>query len=258
MSDILRTTFGYKERASQDKLGRYPEKVHVMAMPERRYLWTSRILTIFSCLSLCLTIMFASTIYLLVPQKRVKPRLLTIDNKFNSLKLVERFEVNTAVTDLVADMLVAEYMQLRHTIINDVEEMERRWGKSRKLFWYSGPASYAPFELEAKYNMQLLKLKGLTRKIKINWLTPTTRGLWLVEFYTYDYLPELEKPIVNIWRATLRVGYGSVPFKTKNDVMYNPYGFQVYNYSVAYRGTPEASESYLKEAKKYTEELYRR
>lgn len=114
MSDILRTTFGYKERKSKDKLGRYPEKVHIMAMPERRYLWTSRILVIFSCLSLCLTIMFASTIYLLIPQKHSAPRLLKIDNKFNSLQLVENFETNILVTDLVADMMVAEYLELRN------------------------------------------------------------------------------------------------------------------------------------------------
>ena len=40
MLDIFQTIFKYREKKSPDQLGFYPEKVHVSAMPERRYLWT--------------------------------------------------------------------------------------------------------------------------------------------------------------------------------------------------------------------------
>ena len=66
MLDILRTVFKYREKQSPDKLGLYPEQVHVQAMPERRYLWTSRFLVITACLSICLSMMLAMTIFLLL------------------------------------------------------------------------------------------------------------------------------------------------------------------------------------------------
>ena len=69
MFDIFHTIFKYKEKESPDVLGLYPERVHVTAMPERRYLWTSRILVIIASMSICINIMLASTIYLLLPQR---------------------------------------------------------------------------------------------------------------------------------------------------------------------------------------------
>ena len=73
MLEIFNTVFKYKEKQSPDQLGFYPERVHVNAMPERRYLWTSRVLVILACLSICLNMMLAATIYLLLPQRTVQP-----------------------------------------------------------------------------------------------------------------------------------------------------------------------------------------
>ena len=73
MFDIFKTIFKYKEKESPDKLGKYPEAVHVNAMPERRYLWTSRILVIISSISISLSMMLASTVYLLLPQRGAAP-----------------------------------------------------------------------------------------------------------------------------------------------------------------------------------------
>ena len=66
MFEIFNTIFKYKEKQSPDQLGLYPERVHVEAMPERRYLWTSRVLVILSCLSISFNMMLAATIYLLL------------------------------------------------------------------------------------------------------------------------------------------------------------------------------------------------
>ena len=73
MFEIFHTIFKYREKESPDKLGLYPERVHVNAMPERRYLWTSRILVILAAISMSINMMLALTVYLLVPKERVSP-----------------------------------------------------------------------------------------------------------------------------------------------------------------------------------------
>ena len=110
MFDIFQTIFKYKEKASPDKLGFFPEKVHVEAMPERRYLWTSRILVIISCMSICFSMILACTIYLLLPQRGAYPRLLQTNPHFSQLELTERQERSIPVQDLLAEKYIEEYI----------------------------------------------------------------------------------------------------------------------------------------------------
>ena len=73
MNVFFSKLFRYREKKSPDVLGLYPERVHIEAMPERRYLWTSRIMVIAGVFSICITIMLALTVYVLLPQKNASP-----------------------------------------------------------------------------------------------------------------------------------------------------------------------------------------
>lgn len=99
--------------------------------------------------------------------------------------------------------------------------------------------------------------KSLQRDVEIEWIKPLAKGLWQVQFRTLDYLPEYDYPVINIWRATMRISYVKIPFIKREDGILNPYGFLVNNFSLAYHGTPETSAHYLETAKKVTEELYK-
>ena len=89
MVSILGTLFKYKEKESPDVLGYFPERVHVDAFPERRYLWTSRFLVMLTCLSICFNMLIACIIYLLLPEQHVQPRLFVLDNDVNQVKVLE-------------------------------------------------------------------------------------------------------------------------------------------------------------------------
>ena len=231
MSEIFNTIFKYKEKQSPDKLGLYPERVHVEAMPERRYLWASRVLVILSCLSISLNMMLAATIYLLLPQRTVYPRLFQINKYFSMLEQVQPAEINFPVSDLITEEHITEY------IARDV---------------------YDDFaKNDVQNNIMQFREKSLQRDVEIEWIKPLAKGLWQVQFKTLDYLPEYDYPVINIWRATLRISYVKIPFIRRDDGVLNPYGFLVNNFSLAYHGTPETSAHYLETAKKVTEELYK-
>lgn len=79
----------------------------------------------------------------------------------------------------------------------------------------------------------------MQRDVEIEWIKPLAKGLWQVQFRTLDYLPEYDYPVINIWRATMRISYVKIPFIKREDGILNPYGFLVNNFSLAYHGTPE-------------------
>ena len=108
MFEIFNTIFKYKEKQSPDQLGLYPERVHVEAMPERRYLWTSRVLVILTCLGISFNMMLAATIYLLLPQRTVYPRLFQINKYFSMLEQVQPAEINYPVSDLITEEHITE------------------------------------------------------------------------------------------------------------------------------------------------------
>ena len=168
MFEIFHTIFKYREKESPDKLGLYPERVHVNAMPERRYLWTSRILVILAAISMSINMMLALTVYLLVPQKSVYPRLLQINKYFSELELVQQDEVYTRATDLLAEQHITDYIILRNTITNDYDELLARWGPGEIVYWFSArPVFEAFYRGDVQHNIMQFKEKGLQRFVKV-------------------------------------------------------------------------------------------
>ena len=257
MLDILQTVFKYREKESPDVLGAFPERVHTRAMPERRYLWTSRILVIFACISICFSMMLASTIYLLLPQRGAYPRLLQPNNYFSQLELTDVLEKNVSAQDLIAEQYIEEYIMLRHVISNDYDELVTRWAPGSRLYWLSTRAVFQNFTTnDAQNNIMQFRMRSLVRMVEVEWIRPMTKGLWQAQFITMDYYPGREIPIVSIWRAYLRVAFTSPKFKDKNQRMFNPFGFMVLNYSLAYIGSPDEPVSYLNTAKEVRTKVY--
>jgi len=257
MFEILHAFFKHKEKESPDKLGLYPEMVHVNAMPERRYLWTSRIVVILASISMCINMMLAMTVYLLIPQKTVYPRLLLINKYFSQLELVPYNEVRTRATDLLAEQYIRDYITLRNSITNDYDELLARWGVGEIVYWTSTKDVYDTFyKSDVQHNMLLFKEKGLQRFVKIEWVRPLTLGLWQAQYITMDIVPGVEKIDTKIWRATMRISFVKFPFPKKEDQIKNPFGFIVNNYSLSYVGTPESSAHYLERARSNFDNKY--
>ncbi|MBQ8870835.1 MAG: hypothetical protein IJ019_05615 [Alphaproteobacteria bacterium] len=251
MIEIFHTLFKYKEKESPDQIGAYPEKVHVEAFPERRYLWTSRLLVMFSVLSICFNMMLASTIYLMLPQLSVYPTFYSINDYFSQIEVVQKSEVVFPVSDLITEKYIDEYLNLRFSIVGNVRDMKRRWAAGSAFYWYQTPDVYAQFiATDLVSAMTQYQKKKLQRYIEVQWIRPLSRGLWYAQFKSYDFLPDKEKPVVTYWRATMRVMYANLKFNDRSKRMLNPYGFLVSNFSLAYHGAEGGVESYMETARK--------
>lgn len=257
MLDIFQTIFKYREKKSPDKLGFYPEKVHVNAMPERRYLWTSRLLVIISCLSISFSMMLASAIYVLLPQRGAYPQLLQTNRYFSQLEMVDVQERAMPVQDLIAEQYIEEYIMLRHVISNDYDELVARWSPGSELYWLSGRSVFQNFATnDVQNNIMQFRMRAMTRLVEVEWIRPMTRGLWQAQFITMDYYPGEEVPLINIWRAYMRIVFTNINFNNRDQRRFNPFGFMVLNYSLSYIGTPDEPQSYLNTARDVRNQNY--
>lgn len=246
MFEILSTVFKYKEKESPDKLGLYPERVHVSAMPERRYLWVSRLLVIFTFLSICLNAMLALGIYLMLPQISAHPRFFQINRYFSRLEPVLPAEIAIPATSLIIENYIGNYIMLRYMISDNREEMNERWGPNSIIAFYSIPQVWNDFnENDKVYFTYLSESRGINRRVSIDWIRPLASGLWSVQFRTLDFFPRTSVPDVNIWRSTIRVAFRNIAWKNKEDAVLNPYGFTITSYSLAFFGKDDTLQSII-------------
>ncbi len=256
--------FRYKDKKSPDKLGLYPEKFHVSAFPERRYLWTSRILVICAVFSICVNIALTFVIYMLPDQKTSGPLLYRANEIDYTLDRTEPLNITVSYKDLLSEKYISDYIKMRHEIPTSTADLYYRWDDKSKFYWYSGGATY--YEFIGKINKaqirSFIKLK-VRRTVEIDEVKKVGRDFWIVRFKTYTTAKNMEKPDVIIWKAYLRIMYSA--FQNYEDLekseidkinyVQNPFGFKVMSYEVSYAGKPEKAYSAIQTAKKVHENL---
>ncbi len=250
--------FRFQDKKSPDILGKFPLDVHVGAYPERRYLWTSRIMVICGAFSLCVTIMLAMTIYILLPQKVSKPTLYEAQEYNSSLRQVQRSEILASPEHLLTENAIRRYITLRHEIPYSYADLAYRWDKTSEFYQLSTLGVYQQFIYKMDYEqMAKLMAMGMTRKVVVQWIRQLTDDLWVAQFTTTTTTRTHPQPAIAIWRAYLRVVYEDYDDDTdKNTYSHNPHGFKVRRYSVGYAGNGETSESYMQSAKDVFEQKF--
>lgn len=258
MVSILGTLFKYKDEESQDQIGYFPEKVNVDAFPERRYLWTSRFFVIVTCLSICFNMLLTSIIYLMLPYFRVTPHLFRIDHDTNQLTVMQKDEIYYYASDAIAEQYLRDYILLRYTVTPDYAELQDRWRPNSILYWYSTQEIFNEFKKnDAETVYAQFKAIGLQRYVEVMWTRRVSRSMWMIQFKTYDITNDNPRPKVDIWRATVRIGYdGGLRFKRPEDRILNPYGFLVYSYTLSYLGDAHSGSTDVPSNLKYNMMMY--
>lgn len=229
---FIKLVSNLKEGSSNDVLGAYPESVHVPAMPERRYLKTSRIMAIASIISMCSTIILGFFLFYLAPQLTITPRIIVLNRDDNVVQQIQGFTSNMSAFVLLTEKYVAEYVKLRNTVIPNENEMNNQWGPNSLFYLMSTADTYALTLQERTRAIEEIRTSGLARKVKILWtqrLNANTISDWRVRYETIDSFSDGRPPVQKSWFATISVGYSPrrIPVAER---MKNPTGFTVYSY----------------------------
>ena len=240
---IFKFLFSEVDESTNDKLGAYPEKVHVRAMPERRYLKTSRIMTFLATGLLCFSIILACFLYLLSPQIRSEPLLLMIDKRFYKLEPVQNYIVSWPSNLLLMEEHIKQYLILRYTIVPDIDEMQSRWNEDNSLLkWFSSRPVFTDFLNEKAVNLARMA-EGLTSEVNVRFVQRISGGIWLAEFDTIEHLPEEEYPTVKRWRALFEAGFLKRKYPNRDEQIKNPLNFYVKAFSLVSRAVNQDKQN---------------
>lgn len=236
MLDLIYTLFKYKEKDLKDELGYYPEKVNVSAFPERRYLWTSRFLVIFSCISMCITMILGCVLCLMIPQKKSMVMPLQIDYKKHEIIRMQYAEYNAFAGNLVTESVMADYITQRYTIGDELEELANRYSENEFFYLASSEEVWREFETTEKPYFEMLQKTGVRRKVLIEQSYPVSFNFWQVRFKTIDTYPDSDEQVVSSWMASIRMTFSFTKYDNKRQGLKNPYGTSVTIYNLSFLG----------------------
>ena len=264
MLDIFYTLFKYKEKAQKDQLGNYPEKVNVKAFPERRYLWTSRLLVILSCISICLNMILGSILVLMLPAKKMEVYPMQMDTELHSIYRMSTDETTAFAGDLVTESLLAQYITERYTIENGsdrmlfLDKLKMKHGERGFVQLASSEEVLNTFIATEKTYAEYLQQKGVHRQVSISRVYPVSMDFWQVRFQTIDTAPDMSadefmeimqidinkvanplkqgEPIISKWIATVRMEFNFAKYENKDLGLRNPYGLTITSYDLSYQG----------------------
>ena len=186
------SVFSNKQATSGDHLEVYPQKMHVRALPERRYLKTARFLVI-CCI---LTMLFNFSIcffyirdtkqihtFIYNPNPAVRNTFLYAMDYYNKeLKPIQKKNRYVSSVDLVGQSLITDFLTLRYELVPNIEEMQRRWSQNGKLASFLTEKKYEEMkETELSEKFTLLR-QGITQKVYIYSIQPLN-GSWNANFY---------------------------------------------------------------------------
>ena len=238
MFNFLSLLFRYRDAKSLDELGLYPKAVHTKAMPERRYLWTSRVLVIASAINISITAILTLVIYLLLPNRGATPILLT--DKQNMLTPLMRQEINATPIDLLTESFIRDYITIRHKLPQSYIELGRIWQQGSQFQAYSTNEVWSEFYRSVDYKkIRKYLRKGYWRNIEIENISRLFNNLYSVRFKTTTGIKGKSQTIEALWNAYIQITYQKYDAaQPPSWYMVNPYGFKITDYYLSYLGKP--------------------
>lgn len=241
------------EEATNDTLGAYPERLHVSAFPERRYLKTSRVLAIMIFLSVLLNIALGFVYMKLAGEADANiynpaggAHLYQVDLFNKKIKPVELTHIRIPAVHLMSQNLLEEYIIQRFEITPYFNEMLLRWGDEGFVSLTSGQK--VGVEEEEAFRQQRKAQRGLVEDVYIYSVRQISGMLYEIVFdvFTTKKTRRGEKQCFSIerdkawlsclrekatqikrYRAIARVSYTIIPRRTREQILKNPYHFQV-------------------------------
>lgn len=205
----------------------------VANVAEKRYLWTARAFAVITALSLCCNIVLLLAIFQVMPLYRVEPFLLSFQNQeeqvYNIMPITTELRNRKSITEI----FVRDYVLQRSAFSRNLETVDTRWRAGGAIQEMSTPQVYQDFlDNVAKKAINMIRDKGMERKITILSINELSDNIWQVEYQAEDTYPESVKPEVSYWTASLTVGYRRKTVKY-GERLKNPLGFTVIKYALS-------------------------
>lgn len=203
----------------------------------RYYTWLSRLFIFFATLSCLFMVLASLSLFRLAPAVSVEPFLIINQNTSKGIVRQEAITSRMASKTQLMETFIRQYVIVRNTVINDVQEMRTRWFRGGMVNFLSAPLVFESFYANRENIMSANIEKGLSREveiIKIYQQGGDKSPIWKVDFKTYDlYAATASTDLVfseRYWTASVEAYF----FRERMFMgrrLINPMGFTVTRYS---------------------------
>ncbi|MDR2902832.1 MAG: hypothetical protein LBU87_07015 [Lactobacillales bacterium] len=241
---------------SPDVLEVYPEKVQVPAIPERRYLRTSRLLAAFILLNIAVMIALGGFYIYITDRVNVSianPRvvnLFAMDVEQKVIKPAEHGQARVNSLRLMIESIVEKYVVARHSIVWNNDIMTGRINRESFLAAHSTNEVFEPLQREMMNAVAESRASGYVRDVHLYEIRLVGPDLWQAIIDTFDMpVPDSFRPICgncmtndidcltckeqNAFRRRRFKVYLKTNFAGQKTLA-NPLGILVYSYSLLY------------------------
>jgi len=188
------------EPVNKDVLEAYPARMHVEALPDRRFFRMTRTLTIINSLFVCLLIALCCFFYYTMDNQDVEIRYASGRNALYRLnrenKTLNRVGSTTSTyspIQLMAESALENFIKLRHSVVQSRDEMEYRLSpippanKSTSLLrLLTSDAMFGSIVQQQTEVIDMLEREGCVRDVHIYEIKHVYGNLWTAIIDLFD------------------------------------------------------------------------
>jgi len=221
------------EDASEGSPG-YVRDYAVGALRERRLLMSLRVVSmaLFASLAVCLTLAFL--LVSLMPMKEVRPFLVQVSDAGSVVAAIRPIQDTFEAKDILTEKLVHEYVINRHEILRSTAVMSERWSRDKYMGVTSTAPEYNRFVGAMEGTLKQIRDKGAERRVQVLGVNAVSLGkLYVVDFASRSYDQRGTLIDERIYTASIEIDFRPLKDLTREQMLINPTGFTVVNYSLA-------------------------
>ena len=176
----------------KDELGAYPLRLHVAALPERRFFKMTRTLTILTTLLAALMIVLGVILNYQITHLDIsigRPGhwlFYQIDPEQKRLKPSESISKNVLAMQIIVEEQLMKYLKLRNSTVWATDIMEYNFGRKGPIDRFSSTEVFEKFRKEAKTIQSETRGEGLIRDVHVYDLQLFNSNLWVAIIETFD------------------------------------------------------------------------
>ena len=221
------------ESATEGSAG-YPAQHRISALRERRLLTALRGVTFGLVIALMLNVIQASLLMSLMPLKEIRPFLVQVAEEGTLVAAIRPIQETFDARDLLTEKLVREYVVTRHEILRSNPVMTERWSPSGYIGTTTTPDEYRRFREQVRPVLDEIRSRDAQRRAEILAVNTVEAGrVYIVDFRSTSFDRNDRRIDEQVYAATVTVEFRSLRNLTQEQMMINPTGFTVVNYSLA-------------------------
>lgn len=220
--------------ASEEGSRGYPENFRISALRERRLLMAIRGVSFALIIAVILNVVQAFLLVSLMPLKEVRPFLVQVAEEGTLVAAIQPIQDTFEAKDVLTEKLVREYVVNRHEILRSQPVMQRRWSPSGHLGMTTAEGEYNRFREQITPVLEEIRSRDAMRRATIISVSTVTSGeVYIVDFRSTSYDQNDNVIDQRVYTATLEVGFRPLDNLIREQMIINPTGFTVVNYSLA-------------------------